>query len=440
MAELIQFPCPACRTTLRLPLAMAGRSGPCPRCGRDLIAPDPFQGLGARESRPVQSVDPIRGIAEPLRAATMHDRETVVAGEVPNTEIESEVPASPDWKTRPSAMGHPSSPTPPVAAARSATGSGVQPAVLVLSLLLTAVVCLVSGYLLGLRSDWLVARTPFPVLPRIEPDQPMKAAPPAAPVLVKPAPLLDQAGDTSKVSSPPVGSPQERPSSEAIPHAPDPATAPTKASALAEAALEAFLDAPDWAARSAHVLRPGQVRSAMEEYSRRQPDGPTSWKSISVENSYTDKSTGLTLFIFKVTTELHPSGFPVAVAESDSGWNVDWESFVEFRDDHFKSFTGGPPERSGRFHVLVSAPSEPRAANTANEHFASFLLDPPLPGRQELAYVRKDAEIYPQLAAATANGGIFTPVIELAKRRTPDGKTYLEITGIVKNDWLPRLK
>jgi hypothetical protein len=47
MAEMIQFPCPVCSTTLRLPLAMAAARGPCPSCSQEIIAPDPARGLAA---------------------------------------------------------------------------------------------------------------------------------------------------------------------------------------------------------------------------------------------------------------------------------------------------------------------------------------------------------------------------------------------------------
>jgi hypothetical protein len=60
-----------------------------------------------------------------------------------------------------------------------------------------------------------------------------------------------------------------------------------------------------------------------------------------------------------------------------------------------------------------------------------------MPGRQRLAYARKTAPIHATLTAATAHGNAFTPVLELAKKQAPDGKTYLEITAIHSNDWLP---
>jgi len=48
MADVIQFHCPACGTTLRVPPAAAGFEGPCPRCARLIVGPDPALGLGAR--------------------------------------------------------------------------------------------------------------------------------------------------------------------------------------------------------------------------------------------------------------------------------------------------------------------------------------------------------------------------------------------------------
>lgn len=217
-----------------------------------------------------------------------------------------------------------------------------------------------------------------------------------------------------------------------------PKPAPLKTSAVAEAALKAFLDAPDWTTRSAHVLHPETTRLAMEEYSRQVPDGPTPYQSVTIQNSYTDPKTGNTLFIFQVITEQHPTGIPVAVSETPSGWLIDWQTFIEFRDDLFRSFADGPTGKTGRFHLIVSAPLPPRAAKTENEHFSSFLLDPPIPGRQRLAYVRKTAEIHSILTAATQAGAAFTPVLELANRESPDGKSYLEITDIVATDWLPK--
>ena len=401
MADQIQFHCPVCGTTLRLPLEMAASQGPCPCCQREIVAPDPYRGIGAYEPAPPPAPKP----AEPFR---------------PFADSPPLVPKSPSIQT--SALpdetvspvhAEPEITTPePAPAAPDKHAPAPQWAILVLSVLLTSVVSLVAGYILGVRSNWLVSNTPFPVLaPKLEvPAQP--AEPDTKPVLLK------------------IQAPEPEPE-------PEKKSEPVKASTLAETALRAFLDAPDWTTRSSYVLFPEKVRAAMEAYSRKVPDGPTPFKSISVQNSYTDKKTGNTLFIFEVITEQHPTGIPVAVSETPKGWNVDWQSFVEFRDDLFKAFADGPADQTGRFHLIVSAPPAPRAANTENEHFSSYLLDPPLPGRQRIAYAKKSSEIHATLSASTANGAVFTPVLEITRKTTPDGKSYLEIATIIATDWLP---
>ena len=424
MAELIQFSCPVCGATLRLPLAMAGEHGPCPRCGRDIVAPDPHRGVGGRVHFPA----PPAAMRQPLQPFAAMPDQPVLREQAPLMARISE-PASPRLAGEPEPV--PDVPVPRSSVPRHDPPRGSNAAVLVLSVLLTGVVCLVAGYLLGIRSDWLVSRTPYPVMPPLELMDDRNDELPK-PVLVKPA--IPPAPEAPAAAPPP---PAEVPASDPPPPAP---VDSTKASALAEASLKAFLAAPDWAARSAYVLKPETVRAAMEAYSKQQPDGPTLPRSITVENSHTDKQTGYTLFIFKLVTELHPSGFPVAVAETDAGWLVDWESFVEFRDDHFRSFADGPAERSGRFHVVVRQPPAERAASTENGHFSSFLLDPPLPGRQRIAYARKGTETHARLLAATADGGLFWPVLDVAKRKAPDGRTFLEITGLVADNWLPETR
>ena len=376
MAEVIQFSCPACDVRLRLPLAMAGARGPCPSCGQEIIAPDPERGLDARE--PAPTPPPAAPAPSPPpeipEPKPLPKRETATVQPPPQ-------PRSPRW------------------------------ILFAFSILLTAVASLAAGYLIGVRSrPPITASPPAEVIPVIPPEAPL-------PPIVEPEPE-------------PIVEPEPEPPPEEKP-------APVKASAAAEATLKAFLDAPDWSTRAAYVLSPVSVRAAMEAYSHKVPDGPTPYQSISIQNSHTDKITGNTLFIYQVITAAHPTGIPVAVAETDSGWLVDWQTFVEFRDDLFESFANGPVDQTGRFHLIVSQPPAPRAANTENAHFSSFLLDPPFPGKQQIAYVKKASVIHATIVAATSNGAIFTPLLEVAKRKTPDGKTYLEITAIIAHDWLP---
>ena len=420
MAEVIQFNCPVCGTTLRLPLQFAGQNGPCPTCQREIIAPDPSSGAGAFEAPgPVilRPSEPFRPLADlpPLSPKAPEG----MAAPLPVPARETEMPEV-------SNLISPAPHTPPDIMMASAP----RPAVLVLSCLLSFAVALAMGYALGIRSGQYFMRVPpsatleMPVT-KLEKPTPVEVAVPAprpelTPIFVKPI-IQEPVKDLPK------------------PEAPETAE-PTKVSAAAEASLRAFLEAPDWEARNAHVLYPETVRSAMEAYSHQAPDGPTPFKAISVKQSQINEKTGNTLFVFQVNTETIPTGIPVVVVETPKGWLTDWQTFVEFRDDLFKHFSDGPAKKTERFHLIVSTPPSPRATKTENEIFASFLLDPPMPGRQQLAFVKKDSEAYQICHAATASGGIFTPVLDVTKLTTPDGQSYLEIVKVSATDWLPTEK
>lgn len=365
MSQHIQFPCPVCATTLRVPLAMAACHGPCPHCANQIVAPDPATGIGAF---------------------------------APNaTPLAEELPLSQQ-------PGPPATALPPPP----------RPAVLILSCLLTGGVALTWGYAWGVRAN-----------PAPAPAAVVVATNPAAPVV-----------------APPSVSPESEPTVEAVVAAQiEPSTPPEArpVAALAEATLRAFLDAPDWAARCAHVLQPDEVRQAMETYSHETSDGPTEYQTITVQQGHLDEQSGFTFYIFLVKTAARPNGIPAAVMETPTGWRVDWRAFVEFRDGLFGQFADGPADCSGQFRLAVSVPPTESLPKTAeNSHFASLQLHSPSGGAPQLAFIRKDNEDATTIINAVSRGGPFTPVLEVAKRQAPDGQTFLEVTRIVASNWSPR--
>ena len=386
MAEVIQFNCPACGTLLRLPIAMAGIHGPCPNCQKEIIAPSPALGIGAFEipaPAPPQVIEPF----QPFPDSVPTVKEALQQAESLENTVRSR--------------------------------SRIFP--LVVCCLLTAAVALALGFAAGVRS----VPKPVPALkiPAPAPLSIVEPPPVAAPPLPEPTPI-----PVTPIIKPPT-----------VPAAPaEKKPEITPVSAAAEAALRAFLEAPDWASRSAHVLFPEKVRSAMKAYSHEFPDGPTPFKSIAVKQTQIDEGSGNTLFIFFVSTDEFPSGIPVAVQETASGWLVDWRAFVEFRDQLFQKFTEGPGDKNDRFHLIVSPPPPERTASKENDHFVSFLLNAPLNQTPHLAFVKKSSKTFATFQQATASGGFFTPVLEVAKRKAPDGKTYLEVIKVIATDWIPR--
>jgi hypothetical protein len=410
MPELIQFDCPSCAETLRIPLEMAGLRGPCPICHRDIVAPNPYTGIGAHfpPHQPMPEIGPVEEIIAnpPPQPAQEIPASNHPFGDrlIPSEPVSDPLPASP----APATSHFPSEQkvleeSPP----RSRAGAW---AFACLCLILLA---LAAGFFIGNHFRPDPAKEPLIF--------PAKVTKPSAPPPAVPPPSVDPA--TKVPSVPPVEKP-----------------APVNKTSLesAQATLKAFLEAPDWAARSAYVLSPNRVRPKMEAYARNNNDGSTPFTTITVEHSQVDAASGTTLFIFKVESPAVAGGIPVAVLETKKAWLVDWESFVEFRDDQFKEFSEGPSDHVGEFHVIVTAPDSSAGNHVENETYASFVVAPPLPGRQKTAFIKKSNPFYTQLRDATLDGRPFAPVLKITKATTQDGRSYLEILSIEASDWRPR--
>ena len=209
---------------------------------------------------------------------------------------------------------------------------------------------------------------------------------------------------------------------------------PLKIMAAPEAALKAFLSAPDWQARVKHVMRPDETVVVMESYYTEIQDGPVAVRSIKPHGSHGDEDGETDFYTYLVTTDQHPEGFPVAVFQTEEGWKVDWGSFVELNDDHFNRFAGGQGGDTGAFHLLVRVT---HFASPAIEGFTAFRVEPPLANRDRYAFARTGSDLHKMLAASSEPGRPAFPVLQLKRHPAEGGKNWLEITAILAPNWWP---
>jgi hypothetical protein len=208
-----------------------------------------------------------------------------------------------------------------------------------------------------------------------------------------------------------------------------------------EATLNAFLNADGWASRSAYVMFPESVRARMEARSKVSDDGPFETTSISLFE-VTEQA-----HIFQVATPKVPEGFPVAVARDNNSWLVDWETFIEFYDDRFQRFAAGKEGEHGVFHLMV----KPVESNDTVALFEQFILNPPMPGREQTAYAGKGSVVLARIQSifdrrAGLSEKVFNQLIEgqgppmvlaLSYNTNAEGKSYLQIEDVVAIGWGP---
>lgn len=358
MPDVIQFHCPACCITLKVPLEAAGQKGPCPHCQQMILAPNPYTGV------------PACRLAEEAPETIHHQELRAPEPQGPRFEPFQGVPvAKPEPALHSPARIEPSQP----AAWPAALAIGVMAAIL--------------GFAGGYQSASL---SPQPAAQQVE----------AKPATVEP-----------KIA---------------------PATPPPVLSA-AKSTLEGFLAAPDWKARGKFVLFPETILPRMETFHQKHPDGPTEATRLVVEHCEASPTTNLMLVVFRVHTSSQPSGFPVAVAETPEGWKVDWQPFIEFKDELFVEFVTGKAGDTGTFHLLL----QPSTGATEAEDKMTYILSDPVKQREFLATVRKGTDTANSLADITKDGIIATPVLELSRHVRPDGSYDLEIVGVPATNWRP---
>ena len=468
MSDPIQFECPSCAAVLRVPFEMAGFQAPCPICHHQIAAPNPHTGMRAYLPPPPPPHPPSALAGQPAPQPAPHVPEPPAPQETrapfsdsaappitPQARSPfSDTPSSSLRMIQPKGLPERQQPNPvqfrkieaPSVADEDQdwdTGAATEPHLarrtsrVFLACLITALLCLTGGVFIGnhLRESRSVPPVVTYSPPVKKPETPVQAK---AAIPVVPEKKISPADDIKLPAPPPVEAKLPEKPAE-IPPAPKPAAEPpadakSKGVEEAETVLRSFLRAPDWAARSAYVLSSDVMRPKMEAYSLANPDGPTAFDSFTVKHAQEDDEAGSELIVFQVNSGKIPGGVPAAVFKTKDGWLVDWESFVEFRDDQFKHFTEGPVDLVGEFHLIVSVPAEAKE----NENFATFQISPPLANRHRNAFVAKSSPAYEQLREATRENGIFTPVLKITKRSAPGDQSYLEILSISADNWRPR--
>ena len=314
-------------------------------------------------------------------------------------------------------------------------------AILILSCAVATLTGLVAGYLFGLlgprppfADTWTRDSAPPPARASENPSTPSPEAPPAlpeAPLEPNPEPQPEPQPEPEPVP----------PTAEPTPPADPPATPDDGALKIIpapEAALKAFLSAPDWKSRALHVLHSETTTPKMEAYHATAPDGPTPMLSLRADAVDDTNKDGPRLLSYLVATEAQPAGFPVAVVETPDGWKIDWETFIEFRDDHFGRFAAGQGEDRGAFHVLVRNTHYFGDPFPGSDQLTAFRLDPPLPDRNHYAFVPTGSDLHKTLAGATEWGRPCAPVLQLARKPHGDSKFHIEIESILAPNWRPR--
>ena len=131
-----------------------------------------------------------------------------------------------------------------------------------------------------------------------------------------------------------------------------------------------------------------------------------------------------------------PQGFPVSVRQSEEGWKVDWQAFVEFREGRLKKFLAQYQEAPAIFRVrLQRARYQDTAVPNLDQKYV-FRVAAPIDGHEGYVFVDKeDSIVGPKVAEMLGWEDTHLVMAKLKWVRATSGRPYVELRDIVSQSW-----
>ena len=199
--------------------------------------------------------------------------------------------------------------------------------------------------------------------------------------------------------------------------------------------LRNFLGAPTWQERAAYVQKPDVVKPIMEKHAARYGDGPVAPATIKFVDRHPGRDGGPPYCMFEIDGGELKHHVLVLIEQPKEGEpKVDWETFVEFKDDLLLKFLENEGEPNQSFRVMLSrkhyfAKDVPDLTSKD-----SFQVQQPNDHFDGHVFLPKSTALSKKLATQLAWNQNMPVIIELAWRT--DGKLHwVEIVRIVNYGW-----
>ena len=206
----------------------------------------------------------------------------------------------------------------------------------------------------------------------------------------------------------------------------------------AKSALDAllkFLDASTWKERLNYVQKTADMPAALEKYTAANGDGPIAVDQIEFLERYPSKAGVPPYCMFEVSGGGLRHPVLVLVEQSPkNGVRIDWQAFIEFKDDlllRFLENKNSPPEK---FRVMIRRKHyfDRDVPDIASKD--SFQLEQPNSDFQGHVFVARNSALGKQLASQLPWSQDMPVIAELVWKS--DAKSWwVEISKIVSYGW-----
>ncbi|MEN3941283.1 hypothetical protein WJU23_08315 [Prosthecobacter sp. SYSU 5D2] len=201
-------------------------------------------------------------------------------------------------------------------------------------------------------------------------------------------------------------------------------------------ALLKFLNAKDLQERLKYTLAASSMKPLMERYYQTQADGPIRIDAAGlVRLDPKPQMGGGAHAVFGVESRAWEYPVPVMLEEGRDGWQVDWLSFVEFKDRILEKFFEEYQEGAARFHVGITRMHyfEGKVPNSDNKDAFRIGPAPPNPFLTTV-FVEKDSQVGRDLKERIPWGAQVWAIVELEWVKL-GSQQWVQLVGVPQLNW-----
>ncbi|TDU64621.1 hypothetical protein EI77_04072 [Prosthecobacter fusiformis] len=201
-------------------------------------------------------------------------------------------------------------------------------------------------------------------------------------------------------------------------------------------ALLKFLNAKNLKERLNYTLAAASMKPLMERYYQSQPDGPISIDAAGlVRLDPKPQMGGGAHAVFGVESRAWEYPVPVMLEETNDGFQVDWLSFVEFKDRILEKFFENYQEGAARFHVGITRTHyfEDKVPNTDNKDAFNIGPAPPNPYLTTV-FVEKDSQLGRDLKDRIPWGAQVWAIVDLEWVKL-GSQQWVQLVGVPQLNW-----
>ena len=202
----------------------------------------------------------------------------------------------------------------------------------------------------------------------------------------------------------------------------------------AKISLEKFLEAKTVNEKARYILNAEKLLPRIIEYHQNNPE-PQTYSFLPIEQNEVTANKDSKFRIFDIVTKAQNLPFPVFLENTDRGWKVNWESFVQYNENSLGHFLEQPQSGEKEFYVKLERSHYFGSEIPKLGSKICFKIDP-IVSNEGYVFAERESAIAEYTRKELEWGEIYFPIVRLEWKNNSQGRSYVKILEFSQKTWV----